>query len=896
MIPASVPTASFPPPPTDLQQGLTTAEAQRRRQLHGPNILSANVNEPIWLLVWRQFRSLTVLVLIAAAIFSWVMGDMAESIAIAAVVLINSLIGLGLEWQARVSMAALHQLDVPKARVVRNGQQQTIPAPDLTIGDVLLVEAGDMLPADAEVHIARQLNVNESALTGESMPVAKQPGALPAPGQVADAPTSLLYKGTAVVNGNGRAIVTGIGMNTELGRIAQLVQTAGRTTTPLEIKINQLARQLILLTLGLALLYLLIGLLQGRDAVMMVKMAIILAIAAIPEGLSIVATLALAHGMLRLARQHVIVKQLAAVETLGSTSVIFTDKTGTLTHNQIAVNTIWLPAGRAEVHFSETHPLTVADGNETVLVSPQFKQLLRVAVSCNNAPYAPGQRPKTGVGDPVEIALNELVFSSSLPELSACPRLDEKAFSSETRLMATLHQELDGQYFVAVKGAAEDVLNHCRYRWDAAGPLPLSETEKQEWIARAEQLAQTGLRTLGFACSLGETHPGADFVHNLAWVGLIGFLDPPRLEVLPALQACRQAGIRVIMVTGDHPATARTVAAKVGLVTTEEPVVVSGPTLKPLDQLTTDEKEELYECTIFARVSPAQKLDLITLYQQRGDIVGMTGDGVNDAPALRKADIGIAMGLRGTQVAGEAADMVLQDDAFASIVAAIGQGRVIFANIRTFILYLTSCNLSEILLVTGVGLLHKSVPLLPLQILFLNMITDVFPALALAVGTGHPHLMQQPPRPTQLPLLTSTDWKTGLLYAAALMLGPVAVYYYSWEVLGLSPAVCNNIMFYSMALGQLLHVFNFSTDPRSFFRSEVTRNPYIWLALGICMALFAASYYVPALRRLLAVQPFTPLIVGLIVAAGLIPVLLVRLGYGLLALAKPANPDKATSS
>jgi Ca2+-transporting ATPase len=609
-----------------------------------------------------------------------------------------------------------------------------------------------------------------------------------------------------------------------------------------------------------------------------------------------VATLALAHGMLRLARQHVIVKQLAAVETLGSTSVIFTDKTGTLTHNQIAVNTIWLPAGRAEVHLSETHPLLVADGNEAVLASPQFKQLLRVAVSCNNAPYAPGQRPKTGVGDPVEIALNELVFSSSLPELSACPRLDEKAFSSETRLMATLHQELDGQYFVAVKGAAEDVLHHCPYRWDAAGPQPLSETEKQEWIARAEQLAQTGLRTLGFACSLGNTHPGADFVHNLAWVGLIGFLDPPRLEVLPALQACRQAGIRVIMVTGDHPATARTVAAKVGLVTSEEPLGVSGPTLKPLDQLTTDEKEELYECTIFARVSPAQKLDLITLYQQRGDIVGMTGDGVNDAPALRKADIGIAMGLRGTQVAGEAADMVLQDDAFASIVAAIGQGRVIFANIRTFILYLTSCNLSEILLVTGVGLLHKSVPLLPLQILFLNMVTDVFPALALAVGTGHPHLMQQPPRPTQLPLLTSTDWKTGLLYAAALMVGPVAVYYYSWEVLGLSPAVCNNIMFYSMALGQLLHVFNFSTDPRSFFRSEVTRNPYIWLALGICMALFAASYYLPALRRLLAVQPFTPLIVGLIVAAGLIPVLLVRLGYGLLALARPSYPNKATSS
>jgi Ca2+-transporting ATPase len=896
MKPASAPTASYPPPSTDLQLGLTLAEAQRRRQLHGPNILSGSSQEPIWLLVWRQFRSLTVLVLIAAAIFSWVMGDTAESIAIAAVVLINSVIGLWLEWQARVSMAALHQLDVPKARVVRNGQHQTIPAPELTIGDVLLVEAGDVLPADAEVHEARQLNVNESALTGESLPVAKLPGALGTPGQLADAPTCHLYKGTAVVNGNGRAIVTGIGMNTELGRIAQMVQTAGHTATPLEIKINQLARQLILLTLGLALLYLLIGLLQGRDAVMMVKMAIILAIAAIPEGLSIVATLALAHGMLRLARQHVIVKKLSAVETLGSTSVIFTDKTGTLTQNQIAVNTIWLPSGRAEVHLSETPPLTVATGDHAVLASPQFKQLLRVAVSCNNAPYQPGQRPNPALGDPVEIALNELAFASPLPEQSACPRLDEKAFNSETRLMATLHQEPDGQYFVAVKGAAEDVLLHCHYRWDAARLHPLSEIEKKEWIARAEQLAQTGLRTLGFASALAGTHPGTDFVHHLAWVGLIGFLDPPRLEVLPALQACRQAGIRVIMVTGDHPATARTVAAKVGLVSSAETLVVSGPALKPLDQLTTAEKEELYACTVFARVSPAQKLDLISLYQQRGDIVGMTGDGVNDAPALRKADIGIAMGLRGTQVAGEAADMVLQDDAFASIVAAIGQGRVIFANIRTFILYLTSCNLSEILLVTGVGLLHNSVPLLPLQILFLNMVTDVFPALALAVGTGHPHLMKQPPRPTQLPLLTGTDWKTGLLYASALVLGPVAIYYYSWEVLRLSPAVCNNIIFYCMALGQLLHVFNFSTDPRSFFRSEITRNPYIWLALGICLALFVASYYVPSLRRLLGVQPFTSLMAGLIVAAGLIPVLLVRLGYGLLALIPSSTPEKSASS
>ncbi|WP_303312536.1 cation-transporting P-type ATPase [Hymenobacter sp. BT730] len=895
MMPASISPTTHPSSATDLQQGLTSAEARQRLQQHGPNVLATRGEDPIWLLLWRQIRSLTVLVLIAAAIFSWVMGDTAESLAIAAVVLINSFIGLWLEWQARISMAALHRLDVPQARVVRDAQQQTIPSPDLTLGDVILIEAGDVLPADAELQEARQLQVNESALTGESLPVAKQPGAAGTAGQPADTPTRHLYKGTAVVNGNGRAIITGIGMNTELGRIAQLVQTAGRSATPLEIKINHLARQLILLTLGMALLYLLIGLLQGREVVVMIKMAIVLAIAAIPEGLSIVATLALAHGMLRLARQHVIVKQLAAVETLGSTSVIFTDKTGTLTHNQIAVNTIWLPTGRAEISLAEDQPLTVGSGEEALLTSPQFKELLRVAISCNNAPYEPGKRPNPNVGDPVEIALNKLVYSSYLPEMSACPRLDEKAFTSETRLMATLHQQPDGRFYVAVKGAAEEVLAQCPYRWDAAGRQPLPETEKQEWVAHAELLAQAGLRTLGFASSVLSTHPGPDFVRELAWVGLIGFLDPPRLEVLPALQACREAGIRVIMVTGDHPATARTVAAKVGLVTNQEPLVMSGPALKPIDQLTSTEKNELYTCAIFARVSPAQKLDLISLYQQRGDIVGMTGDGVNDAPALRKADIGIAMGKRGTQVASEAADMVLQDDAFASIVAAIGQGRVIFANIRTFILYLTSCNLSEILLVTGVGLLHRSVPLLPLQILFLNMITDVFPALALAVGTGHPHLMRQAPRPPQLPLLTRPDWITGLLYAAALMLGPVVVYFYSWEVLRLSPAICNNILFYGMALGQLLHVFNFSADHRNFFRSEITRNRYIWMALGICFALFLASYYIITLRQLLGIQPFTPMIVGLIAAAGILPVLLVQLAYRVLALTPSSKPKTIAS-
>ncbi|MBJ6111631.1 cation-transporting P-type ATPase [Hymenobacter sp. BT523] len=869
--------AAAPVAPFVAAAGLPAAEARRRLLEAGPNVLATAPRESALRMALRQFRSLTVLVLAGAAAVSAFSGDVAEAVAIGAVVLLNAAIGCGLEWQARASMDALHALDVPQARALRDGQPHQLPAADLVPGDVLLLEGGDVVAADADLLEAHQLQVNESALTGESLPVSKAPGPA-APGAPLAEQRQRVFKGTAVVDGNGRALVVATGMGTELGRITQLVQATGRPPTPLEGKLDVLARQLLLLTGGLTLGYGLLVWAQGQPLRQVLKTAIVLAVAAIPEGLSIVATLALAAGTLRMARHKVLVKRLPAVEALGSTGVIVTDKTGTLTQNRIEAHTVWLAEGCIEVRLQNDALNAVAGGAPGPLASPGFAHLQLLAALCNNATYHPADPSRT-TGDPLEIALWQLAGATQNSAEAAPRRLAEQAFRSDTRLMGTVHQLAGGRCLVAVKGAAEAVLPHCRYQWTAAGaPQPLRDEDRAAWVARAEGLAARGLRTLAFASAEWPEHPGPDFVRELEWVGLVAFLDPPRLEVAPALAACRAAGIRVIVATGDHPATARTVAQQVGLLEDEEPddVILGAELADLLRHPNGAGRRRLHHAQVFARMSPAQKLELIAYYQQCGQVVGMTGDGVNDAPALRRADIGIAMGLRGTQVAAEAADLVLQDDAFGSIVVAIAQGRVMLANIRTFLSYLISCNLSEVLIVTLVALLHPLVPLWPLQILFLNLLTDVFPALALALGQGHPDLMQRPPRSPKKPLLGFADWRRAGLYAAALTAGGAGAFAYARWGMGLPAAECNNVLFFGMALGQLLHVFNFAADRRALLRSEVTRNPYVWGALVLCGGAMLTIYLLPALRPVFGIVPLPPVALALVFGSGVLPVLLIQ--------------------
>ncbi|GAB4026113.1 cation-translocating P-type ATPase [Spirosoma gilvum] len=857
---------------TDPRKGLSANEARSRLDEFGPNALQETKRESVLRILLRQFTGVIVYILVAAAGISFFLGDTVEGFAIIAVLLINAVTGFVLEWNARQSMDALRKLDSTPARVLREGHIREIASEDVTIGDVLVVEAGDLVAADANLFLVNQLQVDESALTGESLPVDKNTE-LPA----GDAPLgdqlNRLFKGTAVTAGNGRAIVTGIGQQTELGKIATMVEEAKRSATPLEEKLDALAKVLIWVTVGLAVLFLIVGLIRGEEPLRLVETALALAIAAIPEGMSVVATIALAYGMLRLADKKVIVKRLSAVETLGGTNVIFTDKTGTLTQNRIEVNTVQLPDRSAEVQAdAEKQTLRIVAGDNDIAESEAFQKLVQIGVLCNNADYDIVDGNAREVGDPVEVSLLKFAIAAGQnPDWlnRDYPRKAERSFSSDTRIMGTLHEH-ENRYVVAVKGAAEEVMKRS---------VSMDETARKAQYEISEKMAADGLRTLAFAYRETDkmTRPGDDFADkDLTYLGLIGFLDPPRTEVTPSLESCRRAGIKVIMVTGDHPATALTIASKVKLIEPGEEIVLTGKDLKPIAQLTTEEKKKLLDCRVFARVSPAQKLDMIDLYQQEGDIVGMTGDGVNDAPALKKSDIGIAMGLRGTQVAAETADMVLKDDSFTSIVSAIAQGRVIFENIRKFVLFLLSCNLSEIFVVTFAGFLNVGTPLLPLQILFINIVTDVFPALALGVGRENASLMEQPPRDPKTPIMDTRDWRTVVLYALAMTAAVLGTYVLGTRLLGLNQDEGNNLTFYALSFAQLMHVFNLHSE-RSFFVNEITRNRYIWYAIALCLAILAFTYFVPMLHDVLNIQPMTITEFELILAAGLVPVLIIQL-------------------
>lgn len=859
---------------TDITKGLSSAEAAARNERLGLNELNREKPESLWSILLRQLNSLIVWILASAAIVSFWLGDTVEGFAVLAVIIINAATGFILEYNARESMEALRKLDTTPARVLRDGQIDEIPSERVTEGDILVLEAGDLIPADANIVQTNQLEVDESALTGESVPSAKRmdPSA-------ADAPLgdqhNRLFKGTAITNGNAKAIVTGIGQATELGKIATMVQQAKRTATPLEAKLDSLAKVLIWITIGLAMLFLVVGLIRGEETKQLIETAVALAIAAIPEGMSVVATVALAYGMLRLAEKKVIVKRLSAVETLGGTNVIFTDKTGTLTQNKIEVRQLHFPAGDLSVILHPEKTGTEAmelTGEDTGFSSSrEFALLVRVGALANNAQLTSGHSDRKQIGDPVEIALLRFARAAGvdLEDLgSNYIRKAEEAFSSDTRIMATLHESAAG-YYVAIKGAIEEVSELCHWK---------NDIERKSELEISERMAADGLRTLAFAYRESAQMPSTDFTREekLTYLGLIGFLDPPRKEVTPALMACHDAGIKVIMVTGDHPATSLNIARQVNLVQSDEQLVLTGKDLQSFDFSSTTDQEKMLKCQVFARVNPAQKLDMIDFYQKQGDIVGMTGDGVNDAPALKKSDIGIAMGLRGTAVAAEAADMILKDDSFTSIVKAIGQGRVIFENIRKFIVFLLSCNMSEIFVVTFAGFLNVGNPLLPLQILFINIVTDVFPALALGVGKENDKLMQFPPRDPKKPVLEWKDWRRIAYYALVMTVCVLGVFWLGTSQLGLSHQEGNTVTFYALSLAQLLHVFNLYSGKGKFFGNEITRNKFIWQAQALCILILLATYYIPFIKQMLSLQDLNMLSFGLILTAGLFPLLIIQ--------------------
>ncbi len=818
----------------DTELGLSASQVAKRLHQFGLNELQPpDTASSLWILV-AQFRGVLVLLLAFAAGISFALGDWVEGLAVLSVLIINAALGFFTELRAVRSMEALRSLGAPQSRVIREGAQSQIASSQLVPGDIVVVEAGDRLGADLRIVRSAQLQVDESSLTGESVPVEKSTSLVAKAEFIGDR-SCMLHSGTTVTAGAGTGVVCATGHDAEVGKIATMVEAAqADTTTPLEKRLDKLAQTLLWFTLAIASLVALIGVVTGKPTALVLETAIALAVASIPEGLPILATMILARGVHRMAQNDALVQKLSAVETLGATEVICTDKTGTLTENHMTVDAVEGPDGA----------LSTDD--------PSYAKALALGSWCNNAALGHGEASNTG--DPLEIAL--LQEATDLGVSEPPPRLREVAFDTEVRMMATVH-EAEGKLMAAVKGAPEAVLAKA----DAA-------INSEAWLERAEAMASNGLRVIAIAQRALNAVDDEPY-ESLEPVALVGLLDPPRADVSDAIAACRGAGISVCMMTGDHPQTAAHIAKRLGI--SDDAAILTGTQLSQLSLEDETDAITVSSTKVFARVSPEQKLDLVRFYQEQGHVVAMTGDGVNDAPALRKADIGIAMGLRGTEVAREASEIVLLNDAFSTIVMAVREGRGIFANIRTFVVYLLSCNLSEILIVGLATAVKAPLPLLPLQILFLNLVTDVFPALALGATETEERVMRAPPRPTKQPVLGRGEWQRILGYGFVITMAVLFAFLYVLLELRQTTATAVSVAFLCLALAQLWHVFNMVPPGSGTLRSQVVRNGFVWGAIVFCIILLSIAIYWQPAASVLSLVPLNQDLLTVAIGASLVP-------------------------
>lgn len=896
------------------EQGLSSAEARQRFEAYGANELQEAPPTSIWIKIYEQFANFVVILLLIAAVISAVLTDWIEAAAIMTIVVLNAVLGVVQESRAEEALAALKKMSAPDANVLREGHRQAIPAREVVPGDIVFLEAGNFVPADVRLLETANLRIEEAALTGESVAVTKNPDLeLEDDAPLGDRKT-MAYTGTVVSYGRGVGVVVSTGMQTEIGQIATMLQDVEEGETPLQKRLDSFGRTLGWVTLVICGVVFVEGMLTGTAPLEMFMIAVSLAIAAVPEGLPAVVTITLALGMQEMIARNALIRKLSSVETLGSATVICSDKTGTLTQNEMTVTNIAVDGEFLNItgtgYGLEGEFLCDGEVVDLTVDYPGIRTALWISALNNDAILETdyddqGRRTIRMVGDPTEGAL--LVAAAKggalpAPLAQAYPRIEEIPFDSERKRMVTIHaikspdagdvspfydQKQEAWYVVAQKGAPDVVLERCTHyqsRDDTA--VPLDDEQRRRILAANDRMTSQALRVLGVAYrvikeldyqSNGDLHENIE--QELIFVGLLGMIDPARPEVLPALENAKKAGIRTAMITGDYPNTARAIAQEIGLLR-EGHQVLTG---KQLDEISDEDLKEAVRITdVFARVSPEHKVRIVDAFRANNEVVAMTGDGVNDAPSIKKADIGIAMGITGTDVAKETADMVLTDDNYASIVSAVEQGRIIYSNIRKFVYFLLSCNIAEIATIFLATIFGWRSPLTAIQLLWLNLITDGAPALALGLEKGDPDLMDQPPRDPDEPIL-NRFMLTGIgVQTIAITAVTLGAY---WIGLKNFPAMAPTMAFVTLSFSELLRAFTARSERVPVLRVGLFSNKVMNYAILSSLALLLAVIYIPFLQGIFNTVPLgwlqweiiLPLLLGPSIAAEL-----TKVAYGAL--------------
>lgn len=818
------------------ESGLSNDEALKRLEAFGKNALKEKKGRSVLSIALEQVKSAMILILIAAAVISAILGELVDAFIVLAIVILNAILGIVQELKAQKSMDALKKMSAPMAKIIRQGSHRSIPASDVAVGDIVTLDAGDRVPADIRLTHAMSLRIEEAALTGESVPVEKDAGVMLDADCALGDRINMAAASSIVVYGRGQGIVVATGMDTQVGRIAELLQTQDNDETPLQKKLNQVGKILGFVAVGICALLFLVGLLYGKEPFHMFMTAVSLAVAAIPEGLPAIATIVLALGVQRMVQRNAIIRTLPSVETLGSTTVICSDKTGTLTQNKMTVVTLWTGGESIEIGKS---PL-----------KPDDELLVTAAVLCNDAHEEKG----SFLGDPTETALIDLGKKTGFEKNKLVidkPRVFELPFDSQRKLMTTVHEE--NGLTAYTKGAVDELLKRCTHIRTNEGILPIGEKDITHIYAQNESMAKEALRVLGFGMRTlpALPHKGheMEIESGLTFIGLCGMIDPPRPEAIEAVKKCREAGIRTIMITGDHVLTATAIANTMGILR-EGDIALKGQELEHMDDKAF--AEIAGNVSVYARVSPEHKVRIVSEWKRRGEIVAMTGDGVNDAPALKKADIGAAMGIVGTDVAKDAADMILTDDNFATIVSAVEEGRRISDNILKAIQFLLSSNVGEVLALFIATLFNLGEILLPIHILWVNLVTDSLPALALGIDPPQPGIMQRPP--SKALSLFSAGMVYRIVYQGIIIGGLALTAFLIGKKESLETA--QTMAFSVLALSQLVHAFNVRSARRSAFASGKP-NKWLFLASLSSALLMAFVLFIPGLSQLFSIVPLS---------------------------------------